>query len=134
MKAHPAEPTSEQCSAGERFEWNGLLHRALWYPQMGGYVGKAVAVLDADEHFDVWVWHDGEFPFTGNDDYRGHLEPVRLHHCYADQFVHFGEQLAELADEQPEPVNPSPEAGNGARRASAQPAAAARRTPRRTHG
>jgi hypothetical protein len=88
----PKEPTAEQC--GEMVlvgEDEHSRHFAIWYPQMGGYVGKAVAVIckDSDEGscFDVFVWHDGEFPFSEEN-------PAELHHCSAEQFVRFGEQIA----------------------------------------
>jgi len=57
---------------------------------MGGYCGKAVAVLYKDIGcFDVYVWHDGEFPF-------GDESPTRLHHCDPGQFVRFGEEIIKL--------------------------------------
>ncbi len=94
--SHPPEPTTEQLEAKSTFQWNGMDCMAIWYPQMGGYVGRAVAVRQltnvgrSDEHacFDVYVWHDGEFPFSETDG-----TPRKIHHCVADQFVDFGEQL-----------------------------------------
>lgn len=90
----PAEPTSEQCSAGARVEdWNGSPTYACWYPQMGGYVGKCVVSFQPasevyDYCFEAYVWHDGAFPFGADSDWRG---PVReLHHCMPSQFVNFG--------------------------------------------
>ena len=42
-KQHPDEPTSEQCNDHARVpDFNGNECYACWYPQMGGYVGKAV--------------------------------------------------------------------------------------------
>ncbi len=93
------EPTAEQCSAHETvYEDECNFGVAILYPQMGGYVGKAVAVFgkadDGDtaddmenQCFDVYVWHDGEFPFHDGED------PVVLHHCSAEQFVRFGESM-----------------------------------------
>lgn len=97
------EPTPEQCSNHDRvYDIGHKVGYAIWYPQMGGYVGKAVAVLDHEwiEHsngsrvggcIDVYVWHDGDFPF--GDERSG---PITIHHCDPDQFVAFGEKLSEL--------------------------------------
>lgn len=89
------EPTSEQCSEGALVHEDAdYEHRAIWYPQMGGYVGRAVAVIPksaaldgGDPCFDVHVWHDGEFPFGGS-------SPRELHHCAHEQFTRFGETIA----------------------------------------
>ncbi len=91
------EPTADQCSAGSAvWAGRGRLGFAAWYPQMGGYVGKAVVIVPVEagpnECFDVLVWHDGEFPFRGESD----GTPVRLHHCMAEQFVRFGETVKRL--------------------------------------
>lgn len=93
------EPTCEQCSANEKvFEDDHTVSYAIWYPQMGGYVGRAIATFSkgvgAEGCFDVLVWHDGEFPFDGE----GGNQPRRLHHCAADQFIDFGEKVAELQE------------------------------------
>jgi hypothetical protein len=81
------EPTPEQCECGEEVALpNGGKGKALWYPQMGGYVGRCVVVPSAS-CFDVYVWHDGEFPFEGE-------SPVRLHHCNPEQFVRFGQEVS----------------------------------------
>lgn len=100
------EPTCEQCSANEKvFEDGHKVGYAIWYPQMGGYIGKAVALMDKEWTefpngsdvggcFDVLVWHDGEFPFDGE----GGNTPRHLHHCEPEQFVAFGEKIAELND------------------------------------
>ena len=63
---------------------------AIWYPQMGGYVSKAwVERLDDKDGgcFDVYVYHDGDFPFHGDE------KPARLHHCMAEQFITFGKKV-----------------------------------------
>lgn len=98
------EPTAEQCSQHALVHENEhKLVYAIWYPQMGGYVGKALAFIDkgwkefphgATEGgcIDVLVWHDGSFPF---DDGRN---PADLHHCDPEQFIQFGEQLKKLND------------------------------------
>ena len=88
---HPPEPTSDECSAERRFVWEDQPAIAVWYPQIGGYVGKAVVVINdptqqANSCFDVYLWHDGEFPFTGG-------TPKELHHCMAEQFVRFGDTV-----------------------------------------
>lgn len=95
----PPRPTSEECSKRVRFAFNGFEWLACWYPQMGGYVGKCVVLLhacggsggpDPDDGFNVYVWHDGAFPFHPNDSAR---EPIRLHHCSPDQFIEFGQLI-----------------------------------------
>lgn len=91
------EPTPDQCSDGALlWEDADYEHRAIWYPQMGGYVGAAIAVIPKaasihgdDPCFDVYVWHDGEFSFGGS-------SPRELHHCSHEQFTAFGEKIAQL--------------------------------------
>ncbi len=93
-------PTSEQCQKNERvFENEAEMGYAIWYPQMGGYSSRAIAFIDKEWFedsitgsseggcVDVWVWHDGEFPF-----HRGE-NPVELHHCLPSQFITFGKKL-----------------------------------------
>lgn len=74
---------------------------AIWYPQMGGHVGRAVAVCDKRWSetqvgsrlggcIDVHVWHNGDFPF-GDDE-----TPVVIHHCAPEQFIEFGQALTRL--------------------------------------
>ena len=102
-----AEPTGEQCEAHALvYESESCMGYAMWYPQMGGYSGKAVAIMDKRWRetkdgqasvggcIEVLVWHDGQFPFSNDDD----LDPkvVQLHHCGAKQFVEFGETLHRL--------------------------------------
>ena len=63
--------------------------------EMGGYVGASVVLLDKSEGatcFDVYIWHDGEFPFSGK-------EPHILHHCEAEQFIEFGRRVQKLIAE-----------------------------------
>lgn len=88
------EPTSDECATHAPVQLTeDLSGYASWYPQMGGYVGKAVAVVD-DTCVDVYVWHDGEFPFGQDPDGWGrHDSPLRLHHCDPDQFIAFGHFL-----------------------------------------
>jgi len=68
---------------------------ALWWPQMGGYHGRALAVSPPEENscLEVYVWHDGEFPFS--DDERS---PVGLHICDPEQWIQLGTQLAEFRE------------------------------------
>lgn len=103
---HPAEPTAEDCTAHTRFEWNGRQCMAIWYPQMGGYSGKAVVSVDPVGCFDTWVWHDGEFPFSDDGyEFGGRVNdgPNYLHHCDPTQFVSFGEALNAMQDSLEEP-------------------------------
>lgn len=103
MNGHPPEPTTKDCEAKRRGEWNGHPTMALWYPQMGGYVGRAVAVATTDDVgcLDVYVWHDGEFPFTSDDvrwadEPEGRKAPAKIHHCDVEQFREFADDLAEF--------------------------------------
>lgn len=96
------EPTDDQCSNNEKVFDDGVkVGYAVWYPQMGGYVGKAVALFDKEWKsystgaaeggcIDVLVWHDGEFPFGGDEN------PREIHHCVPEQFIKFGEFLSEI--------------------------------------
>ena len=103
--AIPGEPTVEECEAhAPVWAGGGRYGVALWYPQMGGHAGRAVAVFDRQwqDHghtrwggcIDVYVWHDGEFPFSGERD--PGVQPVLLHHCDPEQFVEFGKTLKEM--------------------------------------
>lgn len=86
-------PSPAECNENSRvMDIRGRPAYACWYPQMGGYAARAVIVpgtdIDLDGNTsgaDVYVWHDGEFPFsmTGR-------PPVELHHCSGEQFVKFG--------------------------------------------
>jgi hypothetical protein len=98
-KVHPPEPTFDQCRYGYSFVWDGIPCLAIVYPQMGGYVGKAVACMTGPQSpcWDVYVWHDGEFPFEGR-------MPVMLHHCEADQFILFANKLNAFAERHQEEV------------------------------
>jgi hypothetical protein len=99
--AEPSEPTSEQCNNHDQvFESHDHVGYAIWYPSMGGYSGKAVAVMCkkwVDEGtsrtggcIDVYVWHDGEFPFHDGE------QPTIIHHCCPEGFITFGEKLSRL--------------------------------------
>ncbi len=85
------EPTSEECSnRSPIFKDGRQVGYATWYPQMGGYGGKCIVLTEKENEnntcFDVFVWHDSEFPFSG-------LKPVEIHHCMAEQFIRFGEEV-----------------------------------------
>lgn len=85
-------PTSDECCLKQLVFENDIVEGyACWYPQMGGYVAKAIAIFDKDSNedgcVDVLIWHNGEFPF-GNDE-----QPRRLHHCLGEQFITFGKFL-----------------------------------------
>ena len=88
------KPTAEECTANTVV--NGLM--AIWYPQMGGYVGMAwidTFALDPDREypcFEAYIYHDGDFPFHNDQ------EPVSLHHCMADQFIIFGEKVKKFME------------------------------------
>lgn len=87
------EPTSDECTNRATLEDDGSrVSYATWYPQMGGYVGKAVVSYyrnrTSNSCFEVLVWHDGQFPFSEEDGM-----PAKLHHCLAEQFVTFGEEV-----------------------------------------
>ncbi len=89
------EPTSKQCSEKEvLWESETQIAWATYYPQMGGYGSKAVIVgtkqpSEYNECFDAYIWHDGEFPFDGESGNK----PRELHHCMAQQFIRFGEEV-----------------------------------------
>lgn len=100
-------PTEDQASEHAKvFENDQYAAYACWYPQMGGYIAKAIAIFDKSWKedangsrqggcIDVRIWHDGEFPFAGDakDAMGNPLKPVQLHHCDPMQFVRFGEWL-----------------------------------------
>lgn len=100
----PREPTSDECTT--RAQWvEGEMHcLAFWWPQMGGYVGKAVAAMPDERQLDldpeqgacmeVFVWHDGKFPFTGKGTLHGEARhPVEIHVCDPGQWRRMGELL-----------------------------------------
>jgi hypothetical protein len=104
VKSVPTRPLPEDCSQNAPVTWPSGHGFAAWYPQMGGYVGRCVVDLSRrgttmysqdgvsverpGRCFDVYLWHDGEFPFPNP----GHTDetPVRLHFCDPLQFVEFG--------------------------------------------
>lgn len=105
----PKEPTADQCRATAKvYESEGQVGYAIWYPQMGGYVGKAIAICSRSWYedeatgigsggcVDMYIWHDGEFPFGHASEFK--QEPRQLHHCDPDQFIQFGYALKALND------------------------------------
>ena len=98
-----SKPSGAQCDTNEKvFEGDDCIGHAVWYPQMGGHVGCAIAFFDKGwkDHgngtaeggcVDVAVWHDGEFPFSDEDG-----EPHWIHHCAPEQFIEFGKVLLEI--------------------------------------
>lgn len=98
MKTPPKMPTSEECTKRERVGHNMF---ACWYPQMGGYVSKAVVETSKPESheegeacFDMWIWHDGQFPFDDSGDRS--KEVAFIHHCMPSQFIDFGSLILDL--------------------------------------
>jgi hypothetical protein len=87
----PREPTAEECEhQAVVYQDEAAIGYAIWYPQMGGYVGKAVAMMSQQivewsegvtfgGCVEVYVWHDGEFPFNGKGD--PSRRPILIHHC-----------------------------------------------------
>lgn len=94
------QPTADECRAQAEIRTDGeLVGYACWYPSTGGYVGKAVIVPDKG-CVNVYVWHDGEFPFDGKcQECRTPREPVVLHHCEGQQFVQFGQLISKVMGE-----------------------------------
>lgn len=88
-------PTADQCDKNVVvYRRDGVTGYAMWYPQMGGYVGMAVVFIgnNAGACFDALVWHDGNFPFDDGQN------PAWLHHCQPEQFISFGETVKALCD------------------------------------
>lgn len=103
-RVSPPKPTPEQIKANAVITWRDdrgeHTGRACWYPQMGGYVAKCVVELGSNGNcFEAWVWHDGDFPFADDDprDENGPRQPLRMHHCRAEQFIQFGEEVKRFA-------------------------------------
>lgn len=98
MNDYPREPTADECTKRTLID-SSEYHFAVacWYPQMGGYAGKAIIVFskgdNPDPCFDCYVWHDGEWPFHNGE------SPCRLHHCDANQFVEFGGRVLDMFEE-----------------------------------
>ena len=106
-------PTKEQMK--EKFSGTldeGDYYAARWYPQMGGYGAYCWVVSggwgytsDGDSPcFDVYVFHDGEFPFDPDPDADAPMRrtAIHLHHCCTKQFIRFGNEVESfLQDSKP---------------------------------
>lgn len=94
------EPTSDECSKNYVISRKpGEVTFAAWYPQMGGYVSRCIVKSftgDSNNCFEVYVWHDGEFPF--DDESSPGKPPAHIHHCNADQFIEFGKQVLQMQE------------------------------------
>lgn len=100
------KPTAEQCSTGALVPvGDGRTGMAIWYPQMGGYVGAAVVVAQGG-CFDAYVWHDGGFPFADE------TGPTRLHHCSPLQFIEFGKAVERFVSGLSLPIPPGGSGGS----------------------
>lgn len=87
------EPTNEQCNSKASIEGFGSQKAfACYYPQMNGYHGKCIVVIGSEDCFDVFVWHDGEFPMNGE-------SPTYIHHCCPEQFIQFGQMVKSLQEQ-----------------------------------
>jgi len=109
------EPTGDECNAKARVpieDGTGRVAFAAWYPQMGGYVGKCLIVSSGESTpvpgtaagwvggcFEVFVWHDGQFPFSDDPGDPDARQPRRLHHCSAEQFIEFGQLVQRIEKE-----------------------------------
>ena len=106
------EPTNYQCSASELvYEDANFYGYAMWHPQMGGYVAKCVVLMDKSWHstgglhngdvigavnggcIDMYVWHNGEFPFSEEDG-----DPAVVHYCDPEQGISFWTEIRDLND------------------------------------
>lgn len=91
------EPTSQQCTDKARLTLDdGRPAHAIWWPKMGGYGGRALVVGHTGGCGEVYVWHDGEFPFS-SDGPRGR-QPVQIHVCDPEQWVELGHQLCRVLE------------------------------------
>lgn len=101
----PNEPSSGDATLGNHIDLpDGRRARACWFPSMGGYAGRALIVApqrDGDCCTEVWVWHDGAFPFSSepSDHSRWPGEemrsPVRLTIHGGQDFIAFGQLVDE---------------------------------------
>lgn len=93
----PRNPTHQECTDHVEIAPGAW---AFWWPQMGGYGAHAVAVPDPDCCIDVYVWHDGRFPFDGSCQSCGDdRAPTRLHIEDGDAWIRLGEFLNSLDGE-----------------------------------
>lgn len=96
----PREPTSDECNINAEVDGG----RACWYPSMGGYAAKCVAIErdgtdDTIGCWDLYVWHNGSFPFSGDCQRCGDdRSPVELHHCDPTDFIRFGKLIERFGE------------------------------------
>lgn len=92
MNGTPACPTPQQCSDKARVEIPGSDTRAhaVWWPQMGGYTGKAVVTIT--DCADLWLWHDGQFPIKDDQ------APREIHLCDPRQWIDVFQWLKDEVD------------------------------------
>ena len=77
------EPTATQCRDREKVMHDGIEYTAFWHFQWGGYCGRALlSVMKSSDCFDVYVWHDGDFPYSDE-------LPKKYHYCGIDQVRDF---------------------------------------------
>lgn len=94
-------PTADECNTKAKVcEDDMRIGYAIWYPQMGGYSGKAIVIVNKSEGhnscFEAYVWHDGEFPFSDDGGVWEKTGPVNIHHCDPDQFISFGKAVEKM--------------------------------------
>jgi hypothetical protein len=127
----PPEPTSRQCGDRARIDLpDGTRAHACWFPAMGGYAGKAVVTVGDCKQ--LWVWHDGRFPFTGqvtsppgapvtpDTQYTKSPRPATLVHL-EDQWIDFFQQLKTWHDDEFN-MDRTPDLSNLVHTTSADPA------------
>ena len=95
------QPTGDECGVNAPIVLDdGRIGYAIWYPQMGGFCARAIAVCgEPGDCVDVYVWHDGDFPFDDKMDltFGNPTRPPReLHFCEPGDFIEFGERLLKL--------------------------------------
>lgn len=96
------EPTTEQCRNNTIWtDEDGFRYLTFYWPQMGGYSAKALARISTEEDEGcvmVWVWHDGEFPFTESErEFENKPKsPAVLHICDFEDWLQAIERLAKF--------------------------------------
>ncbi len=85
-----AQPTPAQCSTDATLSKDGpVLRFATWHPQWGGYVGQAIVEVHGPGGcFEVFVWHDGEFPYDDK-------PPLQFHYCNPIQLIRLALKVIE---------------------------------------
>lgn len=96
MTNEPEQPTAEQCNKRALVaEDEDEVRFATWHPQLGGYGSKCIVQFFKTKSspnnfpgcFEVWNWHDGEFPSENAD---------RKHYCSPEQLIGFGVEILEM--------------------------------------